>query len=350
MEPYNKGSISEAVYAAYNDYKLDYSHELDFPDPNDSVDHRQPRRCKSLWPNVVDEHIEPLLLLSGRGNLGKTLPPLALVNRQILLELWTRYLTREPGLLAMVAGFNFRPLFRFCRMMRTICFQTFTARNVHIGLTFSAGPCNNDYSNLCVAFANHWLGGFPLWHPVRSSHSSSEPPSDSSSEWSLDSSSNPSSNPEPDMNQECLLKHWMYFVRQAAALYRIDDVFWATITRPFLQVFSDIFGDRELHDPSGEGTPILIVKDALWMISEAAKYRMGYSGEWTDDKAYDYNGEYLLGSDDARTASQKEYTLVEIVEGYRQAVDRALREKLGHCYDEWEQMSEDATVPDEGVI
>jgi hypothetical protein len=84
------------------------------------------------------------------------------------------------------------------------------------------------------------------------------------------------------------------------------------------------------------------------MIATGAIYRLRYRGDWPDIRhAWKYSP---FATDKRYRARENEYRYVEIVEGYGQEIDRALRQKLGDSYKDWMALRDEETVPDEGNI
>jgi hypothetical protein len=82
-----------------------------------------------------------------------------------------------------------------------------------------------NFEPLREAFARHWLGGFPLWD---SKNNSKKRRNQIVAHYAGKGLETPTKG---------LLRHWMNFLRQAAALWRIEPSEFEALTRPFVETF-----------------------------------------------------------------------------------------------------------------
>jgi hypothetical protein len=172
----------------------------------------------------------------------------------------------------------------------------------------------------------HWLQGFPLLRMK----------------------------PEETGNKKpqgiAMLDVWVLFVRQAAALCRIDAQYWESMTRPYVERFEQVY-HQQLNittDSDSRKKGLQLVEDTVRMITIAADVRANYKGDWPDSHGI-YAGElYVFSKDGIPNATDVEYRLVAIVMEYREKVNQAIRKRLGDCYGEWESYL--GTLPDDGTI
>jgi hypothetical protein len=204
-------------------------------------------------------------------------------------------------------------------MFKRLCDKTIKYPMVRLqpGPTFAVDEVESMLCNLEKAFRDHWFRHFPLWP------------------WNVCGDDEDEAFP--------LLKHWINFARQAAALYRIDPDEWARITQSYV-LRVPVKPRLRSEDEDDEGH--FLIEACLSMVSNGAKYRLGFWGDWPDIGNHGHSAFFWRDY----KATEYEYTYVKVVEEYRQEVDKALRGKLRDSYEDWVALRNEETVPDEGVI
>ncbi|KAI4949487.1 hypothetical protein J4E91_005226 [Alternaria rosae] len=151
------------------------------------------------------------------------------------------------------------------------------------------------------------------------------------------------------------MANYMYSLRQIVALYRIGHEAWKSLSAEYLRLCEAMGGEGSLESKFATLSDAELIEAVVEMLCRAIAYNLGYTGsysrvgrdqtEWSQDvfEAFKYKGSHVM------TAYQKEHTIVHVVSLYRKKVDKALRERLGGAYEEWESVSDDALIP-EGVV
>lgn len=287
-----------------------------------------PHRC-SICGHTGKNHIPDYIRVNEYGHLVDNLAPLCLVNRRIFADMWCMLVGVHAKFEASISSFKYGPLFRFIRMFKRLCGITITYDKVRLTLSnFSRAasfyqqgnvtiPIEQWSRDLEIAFRDHWFRNFPLWPVV-------------------------CDNSTPELH--LILEHWMNFVRQTAALYRLDPHEWEKITRPYV---SRLFVQTGLRSDGEDNERHALIEDCLSMLCNGAKYHF-FMGRWpVKDCLTDGN---LSSAKGYRALWTHEHAYFKVIEEYRQDIDTALRRKLGELYDDWVALRKQETVPDEGVI
>lgn len=113
-----------------------------------------------------------------RGCLAIRPTSMCLVSKMASREAWSLYIGEKVKFRADIFEFNFRPLFRLCRMLKMILKKdVITARKLHIHFRFPEKTNRKGlgrhqswwtdrtygFKDLQEAFARHWLLSFLLW-------------------------------------------------------------------------------------------------------------------------------------------------------------------------------------------
>jgi hypothetical protein len=323
---------SLAIFDIYEEYMKQHRDEKEAGTEDDdapTAEDLHPHKCTTGCDATKNEHqdIEEIEV-SESGNIIRTLPPLSLVSKQFFHETWRYCLGKHVRFRAHVLDFDFRPLYRLLRMLKVLGGRPVTFEDVSIEEWFTSINCDGTKfcwhsqdigSRFCIlekVFWNHWIHGFPL-----------------------------------KSSCEGLFSYWIEATSQTAALCRIDTTYWEELTPPYVKKFANVQGSyrgRGYLAKSG----LELVEDTVWMFAQAAEYRLGYNGDWkvTDNDVYKMHGDdtYLYGPH--IEATDKEYELVRIFAEYACTVDKALRERLGDCYEEYARLRKKEFVPDDGII
>ncbi|KAF2742205.1 hypothetical protein M011DRAFT_512577 [Sporormia fimetaria CBS 119925] len=164
-KPYGDGHISDATYKAYCKYAAEYAIGLKrYTHVTEAANFPADKHLHCNLANNPHGKVE--IPISIRGNFCFNLPPLCLVNRQSLGEVLNFGLGDHLQLTATVANFNYRPLFRLCRLLNRANIPIRPSQ-VTIKMRFSDDRSRTfDQENLTWLFTKHWFEEYPLWHPT----------------------------------------------------------------------------------------------------------------------------------------------------------------------------------------
>ncbi|KAI4636167.1 hypothetical protein J4E83_001121 [Alternaria metachromatica] len=331
----SRDGLTAGAHEAFYLYKLE--HDM-YTLPSKRVTDGQNNHDQGIFRSGNRTTKKGVLEIDVRGNLVDDLPMLSYVDRAIFSEtLFLYYSTVREGLWIKwtVRNLDFFPFLRF--------YQAFTrGENAveippsRLHIEFDKEKEETDDGLHAKKFVHvkrlvelHWLDGFPLWGCLTGLSD----------------------------RQDCKgpFGDYMYSVRQVVALYRIDHEAWKSLSVGYLRRCEEMGYDDALESNFATLSDAELVEAVIDMLCKAIEYHLGYTGsyarigrdqtEWDQDifETFRYKGSHV------KTAYEKEHAIVRVVSLYRKKVDRTLRDRLGEVYEDWENVPDDALIP-EGVM
>lgn len=331
----SKAGLTAGAREAFDLYRLE--HDM-YALPSKRVTDGKKNHDQGIFKSVNSTTKKGVLEVDVRGNLVDDLPMLSCVDRALFSHtLFLYYSTKRAGLCTKwtVRNLDFFPFLRFYQLFtRGESAVELPPSRLHI--EFDKEKEETDDGLHAKRFVHmkrlvklHWLDVFPLWDCLTglSDRQDFKGP----------------------------LGDYMYSVRQFVALYRIGHEAWKSLSVEYLRFCGAIGEDGSSESDFVTLSDAELVEAVIDMLCKAIEYNLGYTGSYArigrdqtecDQDVFEtfrYKGSHV------RVAHQKEHATVHVVSLYRRRVDKALRERLGEAYEDWESISDDALIP-EGVV
>ncbi|KAF2279940.1 uncharacterized protein EI97DRAFT_454883 [Westerdykella ornata] len=343
-EPHEAQQLEQAVYDECAEYADDYMYFINYR-PNWVMRpfHRINQPCQNNFR------------VTERGNILNDLTPLSLVCREILCEMWEFCQWNKAPIIVDIRQCDFRPLFRLCRTLKRLCGYNITSSMVKIRWEWrsytssspSEGPFPKDFYNLAQLFLMHWLAGFPLWYLPALGSCLLEEHWHSPCSDGLDNEIDPYKSARgitQEYPPKVAVAYWIWVVRHAAALWRIDPAMWDVLTDQYLRHLNygahrDHHCIRPFYPPwrlglgKIENTVGIIATAALRPLPRLEKPPRTFQAVAENFEVRDGRLRYSPA-----------------VQFYGRAVYKAVKAKPGRFYSEWEKCWDEESVPDEGII